>query len=849
MRILRWFVRILLTLLIVAAIGAGSAYWMANRSLPDYDGSKQVNGVSANVEIVRDLYGVPRIFAQSREDGLFGLGYAHATDRLWQMDVSRRLAQGRLSERFGEVALPTDTLMRALDLDGHAERSLAALSRDSRRALEAYSAGVNARLAEIEKGEHGRGAPEFYIFGGAIDPWRPADSLSVVKTMAFQISMRSLHTEAARGRILLALEPAQVRDLYPEYPGPGVDQLPRYRKPRPQQEASSSPVRRAIPPVRSPTIADTVPFDAALAFLGLDDPRMSGASAAWAVDGSRTAGRASLLASDPHLPLTAPAVWFPAQISAPDLSAIGASLPGVPAIVYGRTENVAWGLTATQLDDIDVFIERLNPDDMTRYLGPDGPLDFETRTEVIRVKGADDVPVILRRTRHGPVIPLTTAGLSAVTPPDHVAALAWTALSDDDTTFDAIMALNRATTAEEALGAARFAVAPALNLLVADRETVGMGVVGRVPLRRITTPTEGRVPSPGWNDRNDWVGWLPASTLPRLIEPESGALANANNRIGDRPFPRHLSFDWDAPYRINRIEKLINAQEFHSVESFKAMQADNGSEMARALSSLMGSHVWDKELPANAHPLRKETLARLKDWNGEMSEHAAEPLIFVAWVAALTALVVKDELGALAPAYSGPRPLFLERVLGDIEGASAWCDDIGTEAEESCGDVIGDALDIALENLVARYGEDAGKWRWGIAHKALHRNSTLSEISASVFGMTLGLGPFVNVEQETSGGDYTLNRGAMAHRGPMPFQNVHGSGYRGIYDFSDLDRSVYIVSTGVSGHPLSDFYDNLAPLWRIGEYMPMSMQRRDIDPGAVGRMILQPARSDVSGSR
>ena len=383
--------------------------------------------------------------------------------------------------------------------------------------------------------------------------------------------------------------------------------------------------------------------------------------------------------------------------------------------------------------------------------------------------------------------------------------MAWTALADDDTTLDAIMALNRAKTAEEALGSARFAVAPALNLLIADRETVGMAVAGRVPLRRLTTPTEGRVPSPGWTDRNDWIGWLPARSLPRLIEPESGALANANNRIGDRPFPRHLSFDWDAPYRIERIEKLINAQKFHSVESFKAMQADNGSEMARSLLPLMGRKIWDEEPPAGAHGFHSKALALLKEWNGEMSEHATEPLIFVAWTDALAALIVKDELGELAPAYAGPRPLFLERVLGDIEGASVWCDDIGTDAEEDCAGVIGDALDIALESLAARYGDDMGKWRWGIAHKALHRNSTLAEVSASFLGVDFGLASFVNIEQETSGGDYTLNRGAMAHGGPTPFRNIHGSGYRGIYDFSDLDRSVYVVSTGVSGHPMSGF--------------------------------------------
>ena len=840
MRILRWFVRGILGIAAIAAIAIAAVYWMASRSLPDHDGTTIVRGIGAKIEILRDSFGVPRIFAQSREDAIFALGYMHATDRLWQMDTARRLAQGRLAERFGEAALPTDRLMRALDLDGHAARSVGALTNDSRAMLEVYSTGVNARLAEIEEGGQGRGAPEFYLFGGAIEPWLPEDSLAVIKTMAFQISMASLQNETARGRMLLSLSPDQVRDLYPDYRGRGVDEL---RPQKPDRSGAPGALKRTQSPLlpASPQRADVqaTPPDQALAFLGLDVPQMAGASNVWAVDGSRTAGRASLLASDPHLPLTAPSIWYPAQMSAPGFAVIGAGLPGVPAIVYGRSDKIAWGLTATQLDDMDVFIERTDPANPAKYAGPGGALNFETRTEIVDVRGGDPVKLELRRTRHGPVVPLTTAGLAAVTPKDHVAALAWTALADDDATLDAIMVLNRAETAEDALKAARFVVAPALNLVVADKDTIGMAVTGRAPLRRITTPIQGRVPSPGWTDRHDWTGWLAERDLPRLIEPKSGALANANNKVGNRPFPRNLSHDFDAPYRIDRIEKLLNAREAHSIESFKAMQADNGSEMARALLPLMGRALWDGSPPEGAHPLRAKVLPLLKVWNGEMSEHAPEPLIFMAWIDALKRRVVADELGGLLPVYSGPHPQFLGRVLRDVSGAARWCDDIASEVRESCETVAAAALDEALEALEARYGADVARWRWGIAHRALHRNQTLTEVATTLFGTRIGLSPFVNIEQETSGGDYTLNRGAMRHAGAQPFRNEHGAGFRGIYDFSDLDRSVYIVSTGVSGHPMSQFYANLSALWRIGEYMPMSLDRRDIEPGAVGRMLLK----------
>jgi penicillin amidase len=842
--------RAVMAIAVIGLIVAGCAYWFASRAIPAMQGTVKLAGIESDVEIIRDAFGVPRILANSESDGLFALGYVHASDRLWQMDVSRRLAQGRLAERFGDVALETDRLMRALDLDGHAERSLGALTRETLADLDSYAAGVNARIEEV--GAVNKGAVEFSIFGGAVDPWKPADSLSVLKSVAFQISMASLLKESARGRMSLALEPHQIRDLFPDYPGDGIDALPisededeaRGKWPI-RSFAQKAPDQKNAPSERLDWKTSVLPRDEALGFLGLDDPRMAGASSAWAVDGSRTAGRAPLLASDPHLPLTAPSIWHPAQVSAPGLSVIGATLPGIPAIAFGRNAKVAWGLTATQLDDIDIFIEKLYGDEPTRYVGPRGPLLFDMRKEVINVKDGQSVEVTLRKSRHGPVIPLETAGLAGVTPKNHVASISWTALADDDTTIEALMSLNRVETSEAAINIAGQVVAPALNLIVADKENVGIAVAGRVPLRRFTAPFQGRLPAPGWTDRSDWVGWLPQTVMPRLIEPESGAVANANNRIGDGPFPRHLSFDWDAPYRINRIEKLLNGRKAHSIESFKAMQSDTVSGTARALLPLIGAPLWDAEPPEDAHPLRQSALLRLRLWNGEMSEHAAEPLIFSAWLDKLIPKLVSDELGTLASQYRGPRPLFLERVFKNINGAAAWCDDTSTdEQEESCSAIATLALDEALDDLTEKYGEDDREWRWGRAHTAVHRHAALGGVATTLFGIRLGLDRFVNISQETSGGDDTLNRGAMAHSGKNPFRNVHGAGYRGVYDFSDLDRSQFIVSTGASGHPMSEHYANLAPLWRIGEYMPMSLNRDDFEPGAIGTLRLMPQQSE-----
>lgn len=833
---IRWLVRIILGIAALGAVAGGVLYWFVARSLPDVSGEVTVAGLEQEVRIVRDTYGVPRILAETENDALYALGYVHASDRLWQMDLSRRMVQGRLAERFGERALATDRLMRALDLDGHAERSLDALKSATREQLDAYAAGVNARITEV--GSPSAGAPEFALFDGELDPWTPADSLSVLKAMAFQISLPSLLHETARGRLSLALEPLQMRDLHPEYPADGIDALP-------DGEEATTPRERTRPGQQQPTRrAEFSPLgeDNALGFLGFDDVRMAGASSAWAVDGSRTAGRAPLLASDPHLPFTAPSIWHPAQITAPGLSVIGATLPGLPAIAFGRNETIAWGLTATQLDDMDVFIERIDPDNPDNYITPDGPQPFEARVETVEIADSEALDLTLRRTRHGPVLPLDTARLAAVTPEGHVPALAWTALADNDTTIEALLTLNRVSSAEEAIDTASAVIAPALNLVVADAETVGITVAGRAPLRRFTAPMQGRLPAPGWTDRNDWIGWLPQSALPRLIEPESGAVANANNRIGNAPFPRHLSYDWDAPYRINRIEQLLNGREAHSMDSFKAMQADTISGVARALLPLIGKPLWEDD--SETDDLRGRMLEKLRSWNGDMSEYAAEPLVFAAWLRALLPELVDDDLGEAANSFRGPRPLFLERVFKDIDGASRWCDDIGTEGDvETCEQIASAALDAALEDLVERFGADETVWRWGIAHRAVHRHQTLGSVSKALLGLSFDAGDYVNISVETSGGDDTLNRGVMAHGGPDPFTNVHGAGFRGVYDFSDPERSQFIVATGVSGHPLSPYYANLTPLWRLGEYMPMSMNPETFTPNAAGTLVLQPEQA------
>jgi penicillin amidase len=332
---------------------------------------------------------------------------------------------------------------------------------------------------------------------------------------------------------------------------------------------------------------------------------------------------------------------------------------------------------------------------------------------------------------------------------------------------------------------------------------------------------------------NDWKGIRAPLLNPRVIRPAEGAVANANNRITDAPFPGHIGFDWAPPYRIERIEKELAARRFHSRDSFVALQADTVSEMARSVLPLIARDLWWREGEGGAEGLRGEALRLLADWTGEMDQHGPEPLIFMEWMRQLTRGLAADELGGLFPLVAGPHPLFVERVFRDIDGAARWCDIDKTPEREPCSAIASAALDDALARLARDHGAELAGWRWGEAHLAVHRHTPLGH------GSPLGL--LVNVEQETPGGDHTLMRGMTPGSGPHPFRNVHAAGLRVVLDFADLDRSLMIMAPGQSGHPFSRWYDHLAERWARGDMIQMSRSEEDVRSGAVGEMRLIPA--------
>ena len=815
----RWSLRLALAMIGLLIAGVFLIYYLASQSLPEYEKTVGLPGVIEPTEIIRDTYNVPHIVAARDEDVFFGLGYAHAQDRLWQIMLMRRTAQGRLSELFGPETLQTDKLLRRLDLYSLAQSSVAAQSPDARRALKAYAEGINARIYEINRDALGRGAPEMFIFPTDVSPWRPADSLAILKLMSVQLSGH-LAKEVLRAKTSLQLNDAdRLSDIMPDAPGQVIADLEQY--------SAVIPALGSLPQTaQSQTGSDLSPFPSA---------QMAGASNVFAAAPFRAAAGGTLLANDPHLALTAPSIWYLAHLELTSGGVIGTTIPGIPAVLSGRSAKLGWGLTSSYLDDQDLLMEELDPERPEYYRAPEGYKKFRSRETIINIKDHAPVTITLRWSDNGPILPGTHYGISEITPRGHVAALSWTALGAADTSYTAGFNLMGAQTASQAVALLEDFHSPSQNVILADTEQIAMKTIGVMPLRAASHQTQGRMPSLGWRTENRWKGRIDYAKNPEFINPDGGILGNTNNKVSSGDFPEHMSFDWGDSQRIQRWKRLMQGRKVHTRESFIEAQLDTVSFTARALLPLIGSDLWFTSQSAPQGTLarnRKTALDLLAEWNGEMNEHMPEPLIFSAWMRALQNRLIRDELGPLADKFAHMEPLFIERVFRNIDNAAQWCDVIQSGKLETCAEIARLALDDALVWLAEKYGSNMEALRWGEAHQALHRHETLGRVPL--------LSYFVNTYQPTSGGDNTLLRGKTSGAEPEPFFNVHAAGYRGVYDFADPDSSVFVTATGQSGHFLSRHYDDLGQLWRRGEYIPMSLDLDLARAAAVGVTQITP---------
>jgi penicillin amidase len=810
----RWTGRIALIVLVVIVAGIGTAYWAAVSSLPRISGQLALPGLTAPVDVVRDHEGVPHIYAQDEGDAYFALGFVHAQDRLWQMEMNRRIAAGTMAEILGKDAVNVDLFLRTLGVRRSAQRQVDHLDAQTRRVLRRYADGVNAFLAQ----RRGALPVEFLLTGApSPQPWTEADSLGWLIMMSWDLS-GNWEQELLRMRLASRLSQRQIDEFLPPYPGNhGVPDQPLktadytvlYRSLR-ETQAIASALHTIAPPGLQPGIG----------------------SNNWVVDGAHSETGKPLLANDPHLSLSAPSLWYFAHLSAPGLETIGATLPGLPLVVLGRTARIAWGFTNTGPDTQDLYIEEIRGDSVRT---PDGWQPLETRRETIRVKGEADRTLVVRESRHGPLVSdvLAPAGkaLAGVDAQRYAIAFQWTALRADDTTLQAGVKLDHARDWAGFLAAARDFTSPEQNIVYADTDgNIGEVSPGRVPIRAADNDFLGLAPAPGWDARYDWVGFVPFDQLPQQFNPASGRIVTANQKIVPDDYRPFITSEWEPPYRAERITALIDAQPRHSMQSFAAIQADRRSEAAVEMLPLLLATTPSGDGARDA-------LERLRGWDGTMDSGRIEPTIYEAWMRELARLVYADELGpALFADYFSQRQVFLFNVLRDQDGQSRWCDDVSTPRVETCDEIKARALDLALADLERRLGKDRATWLWGRLHTArsAHRPFTAVPLLARWF----------DLRQPVGGDRYTVDVSENYIDAAAPFEATAGPSLRALYDLSNLENSRFIESTGESGNRFSPLYDNRAARWGRVEYLPMQTQRAAVEAGALGTLRLTPTARD-----
>jgi penicillin amidase len=759
----------------LAAAGAAAAWhWLARRPLPKQKGTIELSGLEGTVRVRRDRWGVPHVEASSAADLWFAEGFCHGQDRLWQMDFYRRALSGRVSEFAGPEGLPVDRLMRTLGMRRTAEREAAALDSELLALLERFCEGVNAAAADAK-------APPFemQLLRLEFEPWRPADILGLGKLLAFGLST-NWEKELLRADMTRELGPELAAKLDPGYPAdnPVVTQEP--------WSGDGLGLAEQIDAVRH----------------SIGMAAEASGSNNWAVAGRLSATGSPLIAGDPHLPPSMPGIWYQVGLSLGDRFVRGASLPGMPGVYMGQNNDVCWTFTNVMADVQDLFVERVEGE---RYRFEDEWRPLEIVREEIVVKGREAPEVLdVRSTHHGPLVNAALGADDA-----EPLALRWITL-DRPTAFKGMFDLHGIRSGPELVASLEGHTSPASNLIWADRHgSIGYKLIGRLPLRRGGCPD---LPKPGWDGEFEWEGAVPYDELPEVIDPESGFLVTANNRIVGDDYPHHITSDWLDGFRARRIEELLRASDEHTIDGFEAMQSDNlslpGLEAARRLGRL--SPAGQRETSA---------LERLRSWDGRLDPGSIAGTIYQAFLLRLAREVARAAIGDrdlcerwLDRADNGFTP--------HVTSPWRWHSHLMDLWEEGDEELIGrpwdglvlEALAGALDDLTDRFGPDPEGWRWGHVHE-MEFPHPLGEANPL-------LRKLLNRSLRAGGAQETVSQ--IAYDPNDPYKAVWAPSWRMVGDPTAPERSRWQMFTGQSGHPASPHYDDLQADWLDGRTQPMA---------------------------
>lgn len=774
-------------------------YWRTHACLPRLDGTLRVPGLGARVEVFRDAQGVPHLRAESIEDVLFAQGFVTAQDRLWQIDLSRRRAEGELSEILGERTLRYDIENRTLGLRQVSERAVQELDPDSRRRLAAYTSGVNAFISS----HRDRLPIEFFLLGYRPQPWREIDSFSVALNMAKALGTTwpdELMRERARAKVSTEL----YQDLFPDHsnldrpvaelPQPGRPALTSRMTLLPRQPEFSE--NASLPDAESRAEAEDTLLDWTVPGLGSNN---------WVVSGAHTQSGKPLLANDPHLGHSVPSIWYMVQLKAPGFDVIGSSFPGLPGVILGHNERIAWGATNTGPDVQDLYIESFNFRDPKKYLHGEEWVEAEERSETVRVRGARDYTFTVKVTRHGPVI--SHDG-------ERDLALRWAALEPHALRFP-FLKIDQAQNWQEFADALREFSGPMQNFVYADVDgNIGYYAAAWVPIRK---QGDGTLPVPGSTDDCDWTGYIPFESLPHAFNPSSGILATANGRVVPDEYPFLITRKWESPYRTARIYQQLETAARFTVADMLRIQTDihalEDEWLAKRLVAAGAGRAPQSEDSRYA-------LKLLQSWDGEARADSAATLICELTRRALLERLLKPKLGEDLGGYHWPMStIFIENVLDN--GWTRWLPP---------GDADFNAtLMRSLEEAVRRIpdvveSKSRSAWRWGDTIPLTFHHPL--SLGLPLVGRLLDVGPFPQAGTGTTVKQTT------------PFV---GPSMRMVVDFSDLDQSVQNITLGESGQVFSPYYRDQFEAWYNARSFPMLFRDSAVEKGAVHKLILEPA--------
>ncbi len=780
------------------------------KSFAETSGTLSVTGLQLPVEITRDEFGVPRIAAQSEHDMMFAFGYVHAQDRLWQMDMARRIGQGRLSELLGSVTIPFDKMFRIVGIRHIAEKVEQKLTPESRVRLEAYSAGVNAFI-----GSHkGKYPIEFDLLRYDPEPWRPLHSIIIAKLMAWELNL-SWWTDLTLGGIVDRLGYEKAREIFPTYPDdiPPIVRSNEWRK----------------------TISGAISFLEAsqeyCRFRGIGGTL--GGSNAWVVAPQKSTTSGVILANDTHLHLTQPSKWYEVQLKAPGYDVMGFSIAGVPGVVAGHNANIAWGLTNVMADDADFYIEQIDSTDAQRYIYDGQSLPIQSHEEEIIIRNDTSQYVSVRSTHHGPIVTDIKTMLKKADAP-YVASMRWTGaeVSDQIAAFNAI---NRATNWEEfAAGVQKF-TGPGQNFVYGDvKGNIGYWCGVLLPNRPLQQSST--LPLPGWTKETEWLGFVPFEQLPHLFNPSEGYIATANNKIVDDAYPYHISDLWEPPSRIQRLRDVLGRDTKFSVPDFELLQNDQFSHYAKQLTPYIlnacstGGEIVNADL----------VLEYLKSWNFVFGRENVATSIYQTFLTRLMYNIYEDEMGdALFHDYVILVNVPLRVTLRLVEeGGSTWFDNTRTGVVETRDDIIRKSMSEAVSLLREKFGDEMKNWQWGNLHTlTLQHPFGLQKPLDKIF--SIGPYPYGGASTALTSGEYSFNDALSPTDLGKPYGVTVGASFRHIVDMSNPYEYKMVLPSGQSGQVFNKHYSDQTPLYLNGIYR-VARSDEESAKKAKERLILNP---------